>query len=184
MHASGTSLLLMLGRHEDSLWRNSPLPSAVSYDMWKFACFIEERGRNTLALESILYISDQATSCNSVLAALEATGCEVVGTDSATQAIALLFIMHAVAVVVLHYRSRERTSFELVRSLRAIRPSVPIILLCREQIGPLPSGVDASGVYLYDAGQPREKLTSQVRRLLTAEGPCPDVDDPVHCVSA
>jgi DNA-binding NtrC family response regulator len=137
-----------------------------------------------LALESILYISDPATSSNSVLAALEATGCEVVDTDSATQAIALLFIMHSVAVVVLHYRARERASFDLVRSLRAIRPGVPIILLCREQIGLLPSGVDASGVYSYDIGQPREKLTSQVQSLLSAEGPWADVDDPVHCGAA
>jgi hypothetical protein len=44
--------------------------------------------------------------------------------------------------------------------------------------------VDASGVYLYDIGQPREKLTSQVRYLLNAEGPYPDVDDPVHCGAA
>jgi hypothetical protein len=139
---------------------------------------------DTVALESILYISNQATSRNSVLAALEATGCEVVGTDSATQAVALLFIMHSVAVIVLHYRARERASFDLVRSLRAIRPGVPINLLCCEQIGPLPSGVDASGVYLYDVGQPREKLTFQVQSLLTAEGPCPDVDDPVHCGAA
>jgi hypothetical protein len=34
-----------------------------------------------MALESILYISDQRTCSNSVLAALEATGCEVVGTN-------------------------------------------------------------------------------------------------------
>jgi CheY-like chemotaxis protein len=144
----------------------------------------KNEGGNTLALESILYISNQGTSSNLVLAALEATGCEVVGTDSATQAVALLFIMLSVAVIVLHYRARERASFELVRSLRAIRPGVPIILLCREQIGPLLSGVDASGVYLYDMGQPREKLTSRVRYLLTAEGPCPDVDNPVHCGAA
>lgn len=137
-----------------------------------------------MALESILYISNQATSSNSVLAALEATGCQVVGADSATQAVALLFITHSVAVVVLHYRARERASFDLVRSLRAIRPGVPIILLCREQIVPLPSGVDASGVYLYDVGQPREKLTSQVQSLLTGEGPGPNVDDAVHCGAA
>jgi DNA-binding NtrC family response regulator len=137
-----------------------------------------------LAIESILYISDHGTSSNSVLAALEATDCEVVGTDSATQAVALLFIMHSVAVIVLHYRTRERTSFDLVQSLQAIRPGVPIILLCCEQVAPLPAGVEASGVYLYDAGQPREKLTAQVRRLLTAEGPWPDIDDPVHCGAA
>jgi DNA-binding NtrC family response regulator len=116
-----------------------------------------------------------------VLAALEATGYEVVGTNSATQALALLFIMRSVVAVVLHYRARERTGFDLLRSLRAIRPRVPIILLCREQLGPLPSGVDASGVYLYDTEQPRENLTSQVQRWLTPEEPCPEVDDRVHC---
>ena len=136
-----------------------------------------------MALESVLYISDGRTCSNSVLSALEATGCEVVGSNSTTQAIALLYIMHSVALVVLHHRARERASFDLVRSLRAIRPGVPIILLCREQIGPLPSGVDASGVYLYDMGQPREKLTSQVRRLLPADSRCPDVDNPVLCGS-
>jgi DNA-binding NtrC family response regulator len=137
-----------------------------------------------MALESILYISDQASSRNSVLAALKATGYEVVGTNRATQAIALLFIMRSVAAVVLHYRARERTGFDLLRSLRAIRPRVPIILLCREQLGPLPSGVDASGVYFYDTEQPRENLTSQVQRWLTPEEPCPDVGDRVHCGAA
>ena len=38
--------------------------------------------------ETILYLSDQATNSNSVLAALKATGCEVVSTNSAAQAIA------------------------------------------------------------------------------------------------
>jgi hypothetical protein len=110
----------------------------------------KNEGGNTLALESILYISNQATSSNSVLAALEASGGEVVGTDSATQAIALLFIMHSVAVVVLHYRASERTSFDLVRSLRAIRPTasghhgsspcVWVLRLLRYHI--LPSGLE------------------------------------------
>ena len=41
--------------------------------------------------DTILYISDQATSSNSVLAALEATGLDVVSVNRPTQAIALLF---------------------------------------------------------------------------------------------
>jgi DNA-binding NtrC family response regulator len=137
-----------------------------------------------MALESILYISDEASSRNSVLAALEAAGYQVVGTNSATQAIALLFIIRSVAAVVLHYRARERAGFDMLRSLRAIRPRVPIILLYREQLGPLPSGVDASGVYLYDTEQPRENLISQLQRWLTPEEPCPAVDDPIHCGAA
>jgi CheY-like chemotaxis protein len=49
--------------------------------------------------ETILYISDQATSRDSVIGALENTGYEVVSTNSSTQVIALLYIMHSVAAV-------------------------------------------------------------------------------------
>jgi DNA-binding NtrC family response regulator len=120
---------------------------------------------NTVERETILYISDQATSNNSVLAALKATGCEVVGTNSSTQAIAMLFVMHSVAAVVLNQRARKQTNFDMARSLRAIRPNVPIVLLCRGQIDRSPSCVDAC----VSTGQPLEKLTCAVRRLLTAK---------------
>ena len=117
-----------------------------------------------MAFETILCISDWATSSNSALAALKATGYEVVSAKSSTQAIALLFIMHSVAAVVLSQRAREQTSFDVVRSLRAIRPDVPIVLLGCDQIDLLPSRVDAC----VSTGQPLEKLASAVRRLLTA----------------
>jgi DNA-binding NtrC family response regulator len=52
--------------------------------------------------ETILYVSDQTASNNSVLAALKATGYEVVSTNSATQAIALLYVLHTVSGVVLN----------------------------------------------------------------------------------
>jgi len=117
-----------------------------------------------MALETILYISDQTTCSNSVLAALKATGYEVVCTNGSTRAIALLFIMHSVAAVVLNQLAREQTSFDLARSLRAIRPDVPIVLLCHDQFDRLPSCVDAC----VSTGLPLEKLTSAVRRLLTA----------------
>jgi DNA-binding NtrC family response regulator len=113
--------------------------------------------------ETILYISDQAASSNSVSAALKTAGYTVVSTNSSTQAIALLFLMHSIAAVVLNQRVRE-TSFDMARSLRAIRPDVPIILLCRDQMNRLPSCVDAC----LSTGEPLEKLTSAVRRLLTA----------------
>ena len=116
--------------------------------------------------ETILYLSDVATNSNSVLAALKATGCEVVSTNSATQAIALLYVLHTVAGVVLNRRARERNTSDVARSLQAIRPDVPIVLLCGEQIDRLPSCVDAC----VDAGQPLERLIAAVRRLLTAKG--------------
>jgi CheY-like chemotaxis protein len=116
--------------------------------------------------ETIFYLSDQATSSDSVIGALENTGYEVVSTNSSTQAIALLYIMHSVAAVVLHHRAREQTSFDVACSLRAIGPGVPVVLLCRDQIDRLPPCVDAC----VETGQPLGKLTSEVQSLLTAKG--------------
>jgi len=115
--------------------------------------------------EIILYISDQTANSKSVLAALKATGYEVVSTNSATQAIALLYIMHRVVGVVLNRRAREENRIDVARSLRAIRPDVPIVLLCGGQINRSPSSVDGC----VDTAQPLEKLTAAVRRLLVAK---------------
>jgi response regulator RpfG family c-di-GMP phosphodiesterase len=113
---------------------------------------------------TILYLSDSATSTESQLTALKATGYEVVSTDSSTQAIALLFIMHSVAAVVLAQRAREQANCNLAQSLRSIRPDVRIVLLCRDQIERVPSCVDAC----VSSGQPLEQFSFAVRRLLTA----------------
>jgi len=115
--------------------------------------------------ETILYISDQTANNDSALAALKATGYEVVSTSNSTQAIAMLFLLHSIAGVVLNHRARERAKFDIVRSLRAIRSDVPIVLLCRGQATSLPPSVDAC----VDTGQPLEKLTAAVRRLLVAK---------------
>src|SRR6266478_7173784 len=114
--------------------------------------------------ETILYLSDQAANSNSVLAALKAAGYEVVSTNSATQAIALLYVLHRVAGVVLNRRARERAKFDIARSLRAIRSDVPIVLLCGDQINRLLS-VDAC----LDTRQPLEKLAAALRRLLAVK---------------
>lgn len=112
--------------------------------------------------ETILYLSDQTANTNSVLAALKATGYDVVSTNSATQAIALLYILYTVAGVVLNRRAREQSLSDVARSLRAIRPNVPIVLLCGEEINHLPPYVDAC----VDVGLSLEKLTAAVLRLL------------------
>ena len=91
-----------------------------------------------MAGDTILYISDQATGSDSVLAALKAAGYEVVTTNSSTQALALLFLIHSAAAIVFNQRAEEQTSFDLARSLRKIRPDVPMVLLCGGQIDCLP----------------------------------------------
>jgi DNA-binding NarL/FixJ family response regulator len=133
--------------------------------MWKATCFIQDEGGNAVKRETILYISDHATSSDSVTVELEAKGYEVVGTDSSSHGAALLHIMHSVAAVVLHYRPEDRTWFELAQSLRAIRHGVPIILLSRDPILCLPSWVDAC----VGTEQPLEEIASAVHSLLTGE---------------
>ena len=92
--------------------------------------------------KTILYISDPANRSNSVLAALKETGCEVVSTSSPTEGVALLYIMHTVAAIVLNEHSREQASFNVVESLRQICPTVPIMLQCRDQIDSSSSWTD------------------------------------------
>lgn len=128
-------------------------------------CQKKTKGGNEMAHETILYISDQAAGSDPTLAALKATGYEVVSTDSSIQAIALLFIMHSPAGIVLHDRAEEQSSFDVARSLRALRPDVPIVLLCGDRTDRLPPYVDAC----VNTKQPLEKLTSAVHCWLTAK---------------
>jgi hypothetical protein len=119
-----------------------------------------------MAGETILYVSDHGPCSNSILAALEATGHEVVSADSSAQAIALLFVMHSVTAVVLDQHSIEQSSFNLTRNLRALRPDVPIVLLCGGRIDRLPPNIDSC----VNAEQPLENLTFNLQCLL-AEKP-------------
>ena len=115
--------------------------------------------------ETILYISDQTANSNPVLAALKATGYEVVIANSSTQGIALLYILRRVVGVVLNRRAKEQNRVDLAGSLRALRPDVPIVVLCTNPNSGLPSYVDAC----VDAKQPLAKLTAAVRRLLVGK---------------
>jgi CheY-like chemotaxis protein len=128
-------------------------------------CFVEDEGGNAVKHDTILYISEDATSSDSVTLELEAMGYEVVSSDSSSQGVALLYIMGSVAAVVLHCQAEDRTWFELARSLRAIRPGVPIILLSRDPILCLPPWVDAC----VGTEQPLEEVASAVHSILTGE---------------
>jgi DNA-binding NtrC family response regulator len=110
--------------------------------------------------DKILHISDPANDSHSLLAALKETGCEVVSTDSPTEGLALFYIMHSVAAVVLDSRAREQAGFDVAQSLRKIRPNVPVILLCDDQIDSSPST---------DGCAAADELTPALRHLLEAE---------------
>jgi DNA-binding NtrC family response regulator len=110
----------------------------------------------------ILYLSDRSNTGDPVLAALEAAGYEVVSTDSCKQAIALLFVMHSVAAIVLH---QGENSVEAARNLHAIHLDVPIVLLANEQIVPLPSFVDG----VVSTKEPPSALVAEVNRVLNAK---------------
>jgi len=111
-----------------------------------------------IAHNTVLYISDDANDSN-LLAALKETGCEVVKTSLA-QAVALLYVMHAVIAVVLDERSSEHASFDVAQSLRKIRPNVPLMFGCGDQIEKLPSSESCMST---------DKLTSELQHLLTEE---------------
>jgi DNA-binding NarL/FixJ family response regulator len=118
-----------------------------------------------MARKTILYLSDEPTCSNSVLAALRAAGYDVLKTNGSTQAIALLFVMQSIAAVVLSYSARKQASFDEARNLRAICPNVPIVLMCRDQIDRVPPCVDA----FVSSRQPLEKLATAVRCLLAGK---------------
>jgi CheY-like chemotaxis protein len=124
------------------------------------------KAKTQWSAETILYISDQETNSHLALTALTGTGYEVVSTDSSTQAVALLFIMRSATAVVLNHQAGDRNTLDLARTLRGVRPDVPIILLCGEQVNHLPSYLDAC----VDTGQSIEKLTAALRRRLTIKG--------------
>ncbi len=114
--------------------------------------------------DTILYISDHAVS-TSVVAAIEAAGYEVVTNDRPNQALALLFVMHSAAAVVLDLRSKEEIGFEFARELQAIHSGVPILLRCCEHVDRLPPWVDA----YVSVGEPLERLTFLLQRMLSGE---------------
>jgi hypothetical protein len=73
--------------------------------------------------QTILYISDHATNSDSVIIELEATGYDVVSTDSSTEGIALLYLMHSVAGVVLLCQPVDRSWFELGKACGRFVPA-------------------------------------------------------------
>ena len=93
--------------------------------------------------KTILYISDGGNNSNSVAAAIKETGCEVVSASSPTEGVALLYIMHTVAAVVLDSRAKEHANFDVAQSLRQIRPRVPVMLQCGDQIDCSPSQAES-----------------------------------------
>jgi hypothetical protein len=128
---------------------------------------------------TILYISHHGPRSSSILAALDATGYNVVSTDSSTQAIALLFVMHSVTAVVIDQHSIEESSFDMVHSLRALRSDVPIVLLCADRFDRLPSAVN----YCVNAGQPLENVTSDLQRTLAEKPAAEGLIDCSSCAS-
>src|SRR5271170_6538068 len=117
-----------------------------------------------MSIGTVLYISDKTVPGDPVTGALRNAGYEVVSAESSSEGVALLFLMHSVATVVLHDQLGERSGVDLARTLRSIRPEVAIILLSPNQIDSLPPLVDAS----VSLSQPFDMVTSAVPRLLAA----------------
>jgi DNA-binding response OmpR family regulator len=118
--------------------------------------------------ETVLYISDQRACSQKISGALNAAGFEVVAANKFTQAVALLYILRSVDAVVLQVR--ERAALD-VRSVRAMCPDVPIVLLGRSQSYLLPSGADT---YI-SAAQALTTLAAAIQHIVSSKPatPCP-----------
>lgn len=108
---------------------------------------------------TILYIFGRANRSNSVVAAIKETGCEVISTNSPVEGIALLYILSQVAAVVLDSRALQHASFDVAQSLRRIRPNVPVMLQCGEQ-------VDSSGSWT-EGCMSTDRVVLTLQHLLT-----------------
>jgi DNA-binding NtrC family response regulator len=108
---------------------------------------------------TILYIFDRSNRYNAVLAAIKQTGCEVFSTDSPTQGVALLYILGQVSAVVLDSQFRKHANFDVAESLKTIRPRVPLVLRCCDQIH--------SSLSLTDNCVSTDELPAVLQHLLT-----------------
>jgi DNA-binding NtrC family response regulator len=125
--------------------------------------------KNEMTGNTILYVSDPAASNKLLVEALKSAGYDVVSTSSASQAVALLFLMYSAAGVVLSHDVTEHASFDVVHSLRMLCPQIPIIILCDGQTEPVPSGELCVG-----ARETLEKLVDTVQRLLSGSQHMPE----------
>jgi len=128
---------------------------------------------------TILFISDHGPGSSSILAALEATGYDVVSADRATQAIATLFVMASASAIVIAQHWIKQSSFDLTHSLRALCPEIPIIALCDGRIDRMPPEVNSC----VNTGQPPGKVTSDLKRLLAEKSAEVRPTDCCNCAS-
>jgi CheY-like chemotaxis protein len=144
--------------HPGSIWRlpclNQTAKERRNVGAWR-------NGGRMMEHNTILYFSDRANSSDSLLVALAEKGYEVATTDSPIEGVALLYVMHSVAAVVLDQDATERAGFDLAHSLRQIRPWVPVIVLCSDQID--------SSMERTDTCVRKDKLASALKYLLTME---------------
>jgi DNA-binding response OmpR family regulator len=112
--------------------------------------------------ETVLYISDQRSCSKAISVALNEAGFDVVATNRFTQAVALLYILRSVDAVVLQVR--EQATLD-VRSVRAMCPDVPIVLLGRSQSYLLPTGADT---YI-SAAQALTTLAAAIQHIVTSK---------------
>ena len=128
--------------------------------------------------ETVLYISDQRTCSQEISGALNAAGFEVVAANRFTQAVALLYILRSVDAVVLQVGKQAALD---VRSVRAMCPDVPIVLLGRSQTYLLPSGADtyinaaqalttlAAAIQHIAASKPASRCPRRCRKTISSD---------------
>lgn len=98
---------------------------------------------------TILYVARDVTSGNQILRKLKTAGFELISATKSTEAIAKLFANRRVEAIVLDQRATDKLSLGLAKFIKSFRAAVPVILLSKQLVDPLPRCIDA-GVCLHD----------------------------------
>ena len=98
---------------------------------------------------TILYVARDLTLSHSIIGKLKSSGFKLISANKATEAVAKLFAHRKVEAIVLDQRATEKISLGLAKFIKSFHAAVPVILLSRQLVDPLPRCIDA-GVCLHD----------------------------------
>ena len=98
-----------------------------------------------MAYPAVLCITEDEMSARVLAADFQRDGWQIITTDDAGEAIALLFVSRNVQAVLLDQRHEPTPHWTLARMLKRLRPQVRIFLMASRAVDPLPACID---VYL------------------------------------
>jgi len=122
-------------------------------------------------MSTILCVDDESAGLRIRKAVLEHSGYRVVIAESGSRALEIATTEH-LDLAIIDFLMPEMTGDELALRLRALNPSLPIIMLSAYVT--LPEGALDHCNLLLVKGEPPQRLLDAIRKLLQAPGPIAD----------